>query len=196
MITDPDMYLLIEKGIRGGISTIMLRHAKANNPYMGRIRGMTPKKIMDELCMRTNTEHQFSVESVCEYFPDFSADEIKDLKRKMVEGEIFSPSEVTKYIMYLDANNLYGWAMSQPLPVDGFMWMTPAELQKWNTISNKEGKGTILEVDLEYAKELHDKHNEYPLASERLEIDKIKKLIPNLNNKENMYYIIVNYDYV
>ena len=72
LITDPDMYLMIESGFRGGISTIMKRYAKANNPY------------------------------------------VND----------FDPEKENIYIQYLDANNLYGWAMSQPLPVDEFKWMS------------------------------------------------------------------------
>ena len=61
-------------------------------------------------------------------------------------GEKFDPNEKSKFIQYLDANNLYGWAMSLPLPVRGFKWMT-------------EGRGCILEGDLEYLKKLHDLHN-------------------------------------
>jgi hypothetical protein len=78
----------------------------------------------------------------------------------------------------MDANNLYVWAMSQPLPVRNFKWMSDEELEKWRNY------GCILEVDLEYPEELHDKHNEYPLAPERMEVNKVDKLIPNLNNKE------------
>ena len=182
LITDPDMCLMIESGIRGGISTIMKRHAKANDPYIGKIREKTPIEIMNELKKITNEGHQFSVEAVCEYFPDFSADEIKDLRKRMERGEVFNPEQVIKYIMYLDANNLYGWAMSQPLPVDGFEWMKEPELPNWNTLC--DGKECILEVDLEYPKDLHDVHNEYPLAPERLRVNKVDKLIPNLNNKK------------
>ena len=92
-------------------------------------------------------------------------------------GKDFNPENPSKYLVYLDVNNLYGWAMSEPLPTKGFKWMTEKELQDW------KGQGCILEVDLEYPKELHDLHNEYPLAQERLEINKVEKLIPNLNNK-------------
>ena len=70
----------------------------------------------------------------------------------------------SKYIMYLDANNLYGWAMSQYLPTGNFKWMTDKEISKTNLgkyeLDSKEG--LILEVDLEYPKELHDLHNDYP----------------------------------
>ena len=66
LITDPDMYLMFEKGIRGGISTITHRHAIANNPYL--------------------------------------------------PSEKYDSSKDHSYIMYLDANNLYGWAMTQKMP--------------------------------------------------------------------------------
>jgi len=72
--------------------------------------------------------------------------------------------------------------MSLPLPVRGFKWMT--DLKNWREFSDQEGRGCILEVDLEYPKKLHDLHNEYPLAPERIEIKKIEKLIPNLNEKK------------
>ena len=112
----------------------------------------------------------------------------------------------SKYIMYLDANNLYGWAMSQYLPTGGFRWMTEKQtnnidLAKYNDNSKK---GVILEVDLEYSKELHDLHNDYPLAPEKVKVNKdmlssychkiadkynistglVRKLIPTLQNKE------------
>ena len=69
LLSDPDMLLMVEKGIRGGVSSIMHRYAKANNKYM---------------------------------------------------GEDYNPAESSKYLQYLDANNLYGWAMSRPLPTKGF----------------------------------------------------------------------------
>ena len=66
--------------------------------------------------------------------------------------------------------------------------MEQDELNNWKKLSDSEGTGCILEVDLEYPKELHDLHNDYPLAPELMEVNKIEKLIPNLNNKTN--YII------
>ena len=83
-----------------------------------------------------------------------------------VEG--YDPTQPINYITYLDANNLYGWAMSLPLPKKNFHWkrVMPIEEQimkmKWNS-----KKGWILEVDLEYPAHLHDVHNDYPLASEQ-----------------------------
>ena len=137
LLSDPDMLLMFEKGIRGGISMISNRHGKANNSYMG--------------------------------------DEYDDKR-------------ATKYITYLDANNLYGWAMCKPLPTRDFKWMDDDELTSWkNYGSSNRGRqrryACILEVDLEYSKHLHDLHNDYPLAPERLVLGKVEKLVPNLNDK-------------
>jgi len=135
LMKDPDMLLFIEKGIRGGISTITHRHAKANNPYI---------------------------------------------------PESYDKSKPNSYITYLDTNNLYGWAMSQYLPTGKFKWIK----KEFNLFdySEESKKGCILEVDLEYPSELHDLHNDYPLAAENVVLDKVSKLVPNLNNK-NKYII-------
>ena len=112
----------------------------------------------------------------------------------------------SKYIMYLDANNLYGWAMSQYLPTGGFRWMTQKKIDKIDLAKYKEDseKSFILEVDLEYPEELHDLHNDYPLAPEKVKVTKdmlseycqnivekyhisaglVSKLIPTLGKKE------------
>ena len=92
-------------------------------------------------------------------------------------GTDYNPSNPSKYIQYLDANNLYGWEMSQPLPTGGFEWMTL-----------DEQKPCILEVDLDYPHELHNLHDDYPLAPERLIVNKVEKLIPNLSDKKK--YVI------
>ena len=116
LLTDMDMHLMIERGMRGGISMVSKRYAKANNPR--------------------------------------------------VEG--YDRAQPKNYITYLDANNLYGWAMSLPLPKKNFHWkrVMPTEEQimkmKWNS-----KKGWILEVDLEYPAQLHDAHNDYPLTPEK-----------------------------
>ena len=81
----------------------------------------------------------------------------------------------SKYIMYLDANNLYGWPMSQYLPTGIFKWLTEKQIDKLDLAKYKEdsNKGLILKVDLGYPKELHDFHNDYPLAPEKLKLTKI-----------------------
>ena len=95
LLTDYDMLMMIEKGIRGGVSMISTRYGKANNPYM------------------------------------------KD----------YDPDQPTKFISYLDANNLYGWAMSKPLPINCFRFMTKEELKDWKSMP------CILEVDLDLSRE-------------------------------------------
>ena len=93
-------------------------------------------------------------------------------------GKKFDPRSPSKFIVYLDENALYGWAMTTPLPVGDFKWMEEKELENWKNFP------CILEVDLEYPKKLHDLHNDYPLAPERLKINNVEKLIPNLWDKE------------
>ena len=80
----------------------------------------------------------------------------------------------SKYIMYLDSNNLYGWAMSQYSPTGGFKWLTEKQINELDLAKYKEdsNKGLILEVDLDYPKELHDMQNDYPLAPEKLKVTK------------------------
>ena len=137
LLSNIDMFLMIEKGIRGGVSMVSNRYGKANNKYM------------------------------------------KD----------FNEKEPSKYLTYLDANNLYGAAMSEKLPVHSFKWMSNKEIE--NIFNNQivqvwEKNPCILEVDLIYPEELHDLHNDYPLCPERVECDNgVKKLIPNLRDKNN-----------
>ena len=139
LLSDVNMLLMFEKGIRGGISIISNRYGKANNKYM------------------------------------------KD----------YNKNKDSKYLMYLDANNLYGCAMSEKLPTHGFKWLSSGEME--NLFNNQivqvwEKIPCILEVDLEYPEKLHDSHNDYPLCPERVKCDKVKKLIPNLRDKKN--YVI------
>ena len=121
LLTDMDMHLVIERGMRGGISMASKRYAKANNPR--------------------------------------------------VEG--YDPSQPANYITYLDANNLYGWAMSRHLPKKNFHWkrVMPTEEQIMRMKPNSK-KGWILELDLEYPAHLHDAHNDYPLAPEKKGINR------------------------
>ena len=136
LLLDPDMLLMFERGIRGGITQSVHRWAKANNPYM---------------------------------------------------GSKFNPNEKVNYLQYLDANNLYVWAMSQPLPARGFKWtkVKPEEISK---LSKLENKGYLLEVDVKYPKELHDFHNDLPFMCKKLKISGVEKLVPNLFDKKK--YVI------
>lgn len=146
LTTDADIYAMLEKGKRGGVSFIGHRHAKANNRYM---------------------------------------------------GDSFDASKPESYMMYLDANNLYGWAMCQHLPIGEYEWveMTAEQL----LAADPEGEfGYIAEVDMEYPRELHRNHQLLPLMPESRAVDdselsdyqlgfnannKNEKLISSLNDK-------------
>ena len=118
----------------------------------------------------------------------------------------YDKNKPSKYIMYLDANNLYGWAMSQYLPTGGFKWLKQNKIDNLDLkkYDKENKKGIILEVDLEYPEKLHDLHNDYPLAAEKIKVEKsmlsnycnkisekynistglVQKLIPTLSKKE------------
>ena len=86
-----------------------------------------------------------------------------------------NPEQPTSYIMYLDSNNLYGWAMSQPIPTGGFHWMhyyTDEIIDKILETPVDADFGFILEVDLEYPASLHREHNDFPLAPEKMAVTK------------------------
>lgn len=123
----------------------------------------------------------------------------------------YDPAKPSSYIQYLDANNLYGWAMIQSLPTGNFKWLSDEEVAALDVMKVSDGSpiGYKLEVDVEYPKELHELHKDYPLLPEnRAPIyddlsdyqkaqraadgvkDNIlyKKLMPTLYNKTN--YII------
>ena len=136
LLLDPDMLLMFERGIRGGISQSVHRWAQANNPYM---------------------------------------------------GSEYDSSKPTRYLQYLDANNLYGWAMSQPLPTGGFLWadVHPDELSE---LVNQSDRGYLLEVDVAYPRELHVYHNDLPFMCGRMTINGAEKLVPNLYHKKR--YVI------
>ena len=105
----------------------------------------------------------------------------------------YDPEVESSYIMYLDANNLYGWAMSQSLPVGDFKWLDPAEYEDpedfiLENYTDDTKKGVILEVDLEYPEELHDLHNDYPLAPEKILVtdDMLSPYCKGLKDSENI----------
>ena len=135
-LTDNNMLLMVEKGIRGGICHAIPRYAKANNKY------------------------------------------VKDYKK----------DEEESFLQYSDANNLYGFAMSETLPVNGFNWIEDLSKIDEDFIKNYDEnsyKGYILEVDVEYPKNLHDLHNDLPFLPERMKIDKCSKLVCNLYDKKD-----------
>ena len=95
----------------------------------------------------------------------------------------YDPQIHSSYVMYVDANNLYGKGMSEKLPTRNFRWLSQQELETFNIIEIDTNGETcyILKVDLKYPKELHDIHNDYPLA---LECKYIKKVDISPYNKQ------------
>ena len=81
----------------------------------------------------------------------------------------YDPKEEPKHITYLGVNNLHGYAMARFLPRDGFKWIDPTQFDL-NKYTRKSSKGCVLEVDLEYPKELRELHNECPLAPDKMSI--------------------------
>ena len=105
--------------------------------------------------------------------------------------ENYNKNEESSYIQYLDANNLYGWARSQKLPVNNFKWVKDTSKINEEFIKNyneNNKKGYILEADVKYPKKLHDLHGDLPFLPRRMKIDKCKKLVCNLRNK-NKYVV-------
>ncbi|XP_057299543.1 uncharacterized protein LOC130630167 [Hydractinia symbiolongicarpus] len=136
LLSDIDMLLMVEKGLRGGICQAIKRHAKANNPYM---------------------------------------------------GELFDVNLLISYLLYIDANKLYGGAMSQKLPTHGFKWREDLENFTQAFIENyKNGDdGYFLEVDVHYPKKLHKLHNDLPFLPEKMRLNNdCEKLTCNVFDKE------------
>ena len=89
--------------------------------------------------------------------------------------EEYDESQPTSYITYLEANNLYGYTQSEPLPIGDFRFLLQEEISKFdtkflNSVASDSSTGYILECDLSYPLELYDLHADYPMAPEHLEI--------------------------
>ena len=107
--------------------------------------------------------------------------------------DLYNLDELSIYLQYVDANNLYGWAMINNLPTHGFKWkkgedFTPEKIDK---LVKKDKRGYLLEVDVEYPKELHENHNELPFLVEKMKIGREEKLVPNLKDKKG-YVVHIN----
>ena len=100
----------------------------------------------------------------------------------------------SSYIQYLDANNLYGKAMTEKLPVRGFRWMDDVSKMDEDFVrgyDKNDNKGYILEVDVDYPNELQNLHSDLPFLPERMVINNTKKLVCNSHDKKN-YVVHIN----
>ena len=103
----------------------------------------------------------------------------------------YDKTKILSYPMYLDANKLYGWAMSQKLPVNNFEWVK--EMSKFNesfikNYDENSKKGYFLEVDVKYPKKLFNLHKDIPYSPETKKIKKFKKLVFGIEGKKNMLF--------
>ena len=100
----------------------------------------------------------------------------------------YDKSKEFSYIQYLDANNLYGAAMSEKLPINGLKWVNDISgiNKKFvKSYDNKNSdKGYILEVDVDYPSKLHKLHSDMPFLPEKMKVDKTQKLVCNLLDKK------------
>ena len=97
----------------------------------------------------------------------------------------YDPEKPSKYIQYYDKNGLYTSILAGPLPFKDFRWASREYLDRVEVLRDyDEIKPGHYRVDLAYPKELHDAHNAFPLAVQFLTVDGVKKLVPNLNDKE------------
>ena len=106
----------------------------------------------------------------------------------------YDKNKKTSYIQYLDANNLYGKAMTEKLPVRGFRWMTDISRMDEDFVRSYDKnniKGYILQVDVDYPNELQNLHSDLPFLPERMVINNTKKLVCNLQDKKN-YVVHIN----
>ena len=84
----------------------------------------------------------------------------------------YNPDKKSTYLQYLDANNLSGWVMIQKLPTHRFSWGKAEDFtpEKIDNLVKKDKKGYIVDVNVEYPKELHKNHTELPFLAERMKI--------------------------
>ena len=87
-----------------------------------------------------------------------------------------NPEKELKFITYLNANNLYSWAMSERLQTNGFKWIKDSQLTKVIKLLDQRitNHGYLFEVDLKYPKELYEFHNDYPLAPEKIKVNNVE----------------------
>ena len=100
----------------------------------------------------------------------------------------YDKNKESSFLMYIDANNLYGWAMSKKLSVDGFKWVDDLSMFTEDFIKSYDEEGDVgylLVVDIEYPKTLSMLHSDLPFLPDRMKVNKVKRLVCNVTDKEN-----------
>ena len=100
----------------------------------------------------------------------------------------YDKNKESSFIVYLDANNLYGYPMCKKLPVSDFKWADDLSTFTEDFIKNyneNSDKGYFFEVDVEYPKNIHKLHSDLPFLPERMKINNGSKLVCNVQDKEN-----------
>ncbi|XP_057299355.1 uncharacterized protein LOC130629979 [Hydractinia symbiolongicarpus] len=222
LLSDMEMVMFIESGIRGGLCQAVHRYAKANNKYMGdeyntsdgncmdlfeqqemaktvpfvkrkliELRYWLMKHVPRVIKVKTSKAYRAVKDKIIGLYEKvcWGPSVPKEEKQYTTKANTSESKEMNSYLQYLDANNLYGWAMIQKMPTGGFEWVddvvsdfTP-ELISQLAVENGE-KGYILEVDVSYPRELHDSHNDLPFMPERKIINGVEKLTPCLSDKK------------
>ena len=98
----------------------------------------------------------------------------------------YDKNKESSYLKYSDENNLYGWEMSQKLPVNKFEWIEDTSKFNKDFIKNyneESDEGYFLEVDVQYPEKLHELRNDLPFLPEGMKIKKVEKLATNLHDK-------------
>ena len=101
-------------------------------------------------------------------------------------NDLYNPDEVSINLQYADRNNECGWSMINNLLTHGFKWKNGEDFttEKIDKLVKKDKRGNILEVDVEYPKELRKNHNELPFLTERMKIGRVEIFVPNLKDKK------------
>ena len=141
LLTDENMFLTYEEGIRGGMCNKVHTYAEANNKYM----------------------------------------------------KNYDKNKESSFLMYVDANNLYDWAMGKKLPVDGFKWVDDLSMFTEDFAKNYDEEGDVgylLAVDIEYPKPLCMLHSDLPFLPQKMKINKCPKLVCNVTDKKTVQFML------
>ena len=105
----------------------------------------------------------------------------------------YDKNKESSFLMYADANNLYGWAMSKKLPVDNSKWIDLSMFTEdfIKSYDEESDIGYLLAVDIKYPKNLLMLHSDLPFLPDRMKVNKVKKLVCNITDKENYSIHIV-----